>query len=121
MEVVRPAAGHQRPGSARGFVFLVQEDEFGLVNLVIKPALHERQRSLVRKEPFVIVRGELQRRDGTVTVVAERFEPLRSTGEARPCRTALVSSTDDLRLVQARAPVRGRQAVPVGGEHSCVL
>jgi DNA polymerase III alpha subunit len=45
-------------------VFLVLEDEFGLVSVVVKPTIHERQRSLVRTEPFVIVRGELQRRDG---------------------------------------------------------
>ena len=42
----------------------VEGDEFGMVNVVVKPDLYERQRSLVRTEPFVIVRGELQRRDG---------------------------------------------------------
>jgi hypothetical protein len=38
-------------------VFLVLEDEFGLVSVLVKPSLHERQGSLVRTEPFVIVRG----------------------------------------------------------------
>ena len=66
----------QRPGTAKGFVFLVLEDEFGLTNVVVKPALHDRQRSLVRSEPFVIVQGELQRRDGTVNVIAERLSAL---------------------------------------------
>jgi error-prone DNA polymerase len=66
----------QRPGTAKGFVFLVLEDEFGLVNVVVKPHLHERQRSLVRTEPFVIVQGELQRRDGTVNLIAKSFTPL---------------------------------------------
>jgi error-prone DNA polymerase len=74
----------QRPGTAKGFVFLVLEDEFGLVNVVVKPALHERQRPLVRTEPFVIVRGELQRRDGTVNVIAERFAPLLADGASAP-------------------------------------
>jgi error-prone DNA polymerase len=57
-------------------VFLVLEDEFGLVNVVVKPALHERQRSLVRTEPFVVVHGELQRRDGTINVIAAQFKSL---------------------------------------------
>lgn len=74
----------QRPGTAKGFVFLVLEDEFGLVNLVVKPDLHDEQRSIVRTEPFVVVRGELQRRDGTVNVIAERFTPLRERGAPAP-------------------------------------
>jgi len=47
----------QRPGTAKGFVFLVLEDEFRLVDVVVKPNLHERHRSMVRAEPFVIVHG----------------------------------------------------------------
>jgi len=70
----------QRPGTAKGFVFLVLEDEFGLVNVAVKPDLYQRQRSLVRTEPFVIVRGELQRRHGTVNVAAESFGPLQVKG-----------------------------------------
>ncbi|MDO8613372.1 MAG: hypothetical protein Q7R32_11205, partial [Dehalococcoidia bacterium] len=67
-----------------GFVFLVLEDEFGLMNLVVKPDLHDRQRALVRAEPFVIVQGKLQRRDGTVNVIAARFMPLRAEGGPAP-------------------------------------
>jgi len=52
-------------GTAKGFVVLGLEDEFGLVNAVVKPNLDQRQRSLVRTEPFVIVQGELQQQDGT--------------------------------------------------------
>ncbi len=74
----------QRPGTAKGFVFLVLEDEFGLVNLVVKPDLHDQQRSHVRREPFVIVHGKLQRRDGTVNLIAERFTPLRAAGAPAP-------------------------------------
>lgn len=74
----------QRPSTARGFVFLVLEDELGLVNVIVKPDLHERQRSLVRTEPFVIVRGRLQRRDGTVNVMAESFTPLEAKQTVSP-------------------------------------
>ncbi len=60
------------------------EDEFGLVNVIVRPALHERQRSLVRTEPFVVVSGELQRRDGTVNVVAKELRPLRTGTDLAP-------------------------------------
>ena len=82
VEVAGLVACRQRPGTAKGFVFLVLEDEFGLVNVVVRPGLHERQRLLVRTEPFVIVRGKLQRRDGTVNVVAESLRALPVSGVA---------------------------------------
>ncbi len=67
----------QQPGTAKGFVFLVLEDEYGLANVVVKPAVYLRCRALVRAEPFVIVSGRLQRRDGITNVIAESFRPLR--------------------------------------------
>lgn len=48
----------QQQATIRG-VFLVLEDEFGLVNVVVKPDIYERERSLVRAEPFILVRGDL--------------------------------------------------------------
>jgi error-prone DNA polymerase len=72
----------QRPGTAKGFVFLVLEDEFGLVNVIVKPDLYESQRQLVRSEPFVMVRGELQRRDGITNLMAESFVLLTAGGLA---------------------------------------
>ncbi len=83
VEVAGLVVCRQRPGTAKGFVFLVLEDEFGLANVVVKPDLHERQRTLVRGEPFVIVRGGLQRRDGTVNVLVESIEAL-SAGPVAP-------------------------------------
>ncbi len=84
VEVAGLVVCRQRPGTAKGFVFLVLEDECGLVNLVVKPTLHDRQRSLVRSEPLVIVQGKLQRRDGTVNVIAEAFAALRPDGAIAP-------------------------------------
>ncbi len=66
----------QQPGTAKGFVFLLLEDEFGMLNVIVPPWLHERQRALVRGAAFVIIEGELQRKEGTVNVLAERFAPL---------------------------------------------
>ncbi len=84
VEVAGMVVCRQRPGTAKGFVFLVLEDEFGLVNVIVRPALHERQRSLVRTEPFLVVRGELQRRDGTVNVVAKGLTSLRAGTDVAP-------------------------------------
>jgi len=63
----------QQPGTAKGFVFMLLEDEYGLVNVIVKPDLYEKQRVLLRGEPFVIVKGEVQRRDGVTNLLAESF------------------------------------------------
>jgi flavorubredoxin len=55
----------------------ILEDEFGMANVVIKPQLYERYRSLVRAEPFVLVSGELQQRHGTTNLIAQRLSALR--------------------------------------------
>jgi len=52
--------------------------------VIVRPDLHERQRALVRTEPFVIVRGTLQRGDGTVNVMAEGFTPMRGENAVAP-------------------------------------
>jgi error-prone DNA polymerase len=84
VEVAGLIVCRQRPGTAKGFVFLVLEDEFGLVNVIVKPDLYQRQRALVRTEPFVMVRGELQRRDGTVNLLAESFRTLQAADALAP-------------------------------------
>jgi error-prone DNA polymerase len=66
----------QRPGTAKGFVFLLMEDEFGMANVVVRPDLYARYRSLVRVEPFIRVRGRLERRDGTTNLLAEELKAL---------------------------------------------
>lgn len=51
----------QRPGTASGIVFVLLEDEFGTVNLVIPPGVYERNRLVVRTEPLMLVGGTLER------------------------------------------------------------
>jgi error-prone DNA polymerase len=84
VEVAGLIVCRQRPGTAKGFVFLVVEDEFGLVNVIVKPDLYQRQRLTVRTEPFVVVRGKLQRRDGTVNLLAESFRTLQLGADVAP-------------------------------------
>jgi error-prone DNA polymerase len=67
----------QRPGTAKGIVFASLEDETGIMNVIIWPDLYEQERVLVKTEPFLVVDGELQKRDGTTNVVARSLESLR--------------------------------------------
>jgi DNA-directed DNA polymerase III PolC len=66
----------QRPGTARGFVFLSLEDETGIANAIIRPALFDRDRAAIVHEPFLLVEGVLQHQDGVVSVRATRLRPL---------------------------------------------
>jgi error-prone DNA polymerase len=80
VEVAGLVVCRQRPETASGFIFMVIEDEFGLVNIVVKPDVYEAHRTLVRGEPFVTVRGEIQRRDGVMNLIAQSFMPLTAGG-----------------------------------------
>jgi error-prone DNA polymerase len=51
----------QRPGTASGIVFLLLEDEYGTINLVVPPKIYERHRLLVRTEPLMLVAGKLEK------------------------------------------------------------
>jgi error-prone DNA polymerase len=64
----------QRPGTAKGFVFLTLEDETGIANVIITPDLFDRERMRVIGEPFLLVEGMLQNQDGVTSVKAERLE-----------------------------------------------
>ncbi len=63
----------QRPGTAKGFVFLTLEDETGLINVIVNPAVYERNRRLVRSAKALIVEGTLQLEQGCIDVLAKRF------------------------------------------------
>jgi error-prone DNA polymerase len=67
----------QRPGTAKGFVFLTLEDETGVANIIVRPDLFSRDRLVILEAPFVIVDGVLQNQDGVTSVRAEALEPLR--------------------------------------------
>jgi len=66
----------QRPGTAKGFVFLTLEDETGIGNVIVTPAVYDEQRLVVVEAMFVIVEGILQHEDGVTAVRAERLTPI---------------------------------------------
>ena len=67
----------QRPGTAKGFVFLNLEDETGLVNVVVPPPIFHRCRLMLVDEPFLMIVGVLEHREGVISVRAGRIEPFR--------------------------------------------
>ena len=73
----------QRPGTAKGFVFLTLEDETGMVNVVVTPQAFERQALLISRTPLLLVRGTLQVEQRVVNIRAREFYPLEGTIEAR--------------------------------------
>jgi len=66
----------QRPGTAKGFVFLTLEDETGIANIIVRPDLFAEQRMTIINEPFLLVEGKLQNQEGVTSVRAERLEGL---------------------------------------------
>ena len=66
----------QRPGTAKGFVFISLEDETGISNAIVRPDLFEELRLVVTEESFLIIEGELQNVDNVIHVRAEKIERL---------------------------------------------
>jgi error-prone DNA polymerase len=66
----------QRPGTAKGFVFISLEDETGVANAIITPDLFHRNRLLLASEKFLAIEGILQNQDNVISVKAERVQPL---------------------------------------------
>jgi error-prone DNA polymerase len=62
----------QRPGTAKGFVFLTLEDETGISNVIVRPQVYDEQRLAIIESSFVIVDGLLQHQDGVTAIQAER-------------------------------------------------
>jgi error-prone DNA polymerase len=85
----------QRPGSAKGVIFITLEDETGIANLIVWPPILERFRRTVLGATLLYCKGRLQREEGVIHVVAEdlrdltpRLHTLRDRGESEPSRTA---------------------------------
>jgi error-prone DNA polymerase len=79
---VRIAGGviaRQRPGTAKGFVFLSLEDETGISNAIVNPDLFQQNRLLLGTEQFLLIEGILQNQDGVISVKAARVAPVTIT------------------------------------------
>jgi error-prone DNA polymerase len=65
----------QRPGTAKGFVFLSLEDETGIANIILTPDIFEQNRLIVTRNRFLSIAGKLQSQDGVVHVKAQLLVP----------------------------------------------
>jgi len=72
----------QRPGTAKGFVFLSMEDETGILNAIVNPDTYERYKFAVLGSRFLLIDGSLQNQDGVVSVKAGRIAALRAGAAA---------------------------------------
>ena len=94
------AVARQRPATANGVVFMLLEDEFGQVNLIVPPSVYERFRALVRAEPLLLAKR---------TIRAVRAQPQRPRPRARlaePAGQALRRRRGRFRLAPGRASLR---------------
>src|SRR5471030_1628361 len=70
----------QRPGTAKGFVFLTLEDETGLVNVIVRPDIYEQYRRIIRQSQALIIEGVLQKEQGCIDLLGKRFWPFDTVG-----------------------------------------
>src|SRR5437870_5469470 len=66
----------QRPGTAKGFVFISLEDETGVSNAIVEPDLFERFRLVITEEAFLLIEGEVQNSDNVVLIKAREISPV---------------------------------------------
>ncbi len=106
----------QRPGTAKGIVFLLLEDEFGTINLVVPAQVYERHRLTVRTEPLMIAEGRLERfaaGGGVINVIVDQVSSI-----AAPDR--LLAEVKDFSMLdeQVRLGLAEQRGVPSGaGTH----
>jgi error-prone DNA polymerase len=74
----------QRPGTAKGLLFLSIEDETGVSNAVVMPDVFDRERKTILNNSYLVIEGEMQNIDNVYTVRAAHFEPLHVAEEAVP-------------------------------------
>ena len=95
----------QRPATAGGIVFLLLEDETGMVNCIVRPAVYERHRSIVRADPLVMAWGRLERRERTVNVLVTRIARIEP-----PVESPAPSAADASEMARVRAAAPGGQS-----------
>lgn len=82
-EIIRIAASvicRQQPNTAKGFVFLTIEDEFGTGNVIINPKVFERYRDVIIRNNFLSIRGRLQKEENVLNIIADSFGTLPGFG-----------------------------------------
>ncbi len=112
VEVAGMVVARQRPGTAKGVVFMLLEDERGTVNLIVAPPVYERCRAAVRAAPLVQAEGKLERHEGTTNVVVSEVVELERPASSKP--KGKPSGRPPRRRVRERAVAELRAVAPAG-------
>jgi error-prone DNA polymerase len=102
----------QRPGTANGIVFVLLEDEFGTINLIVPPEVYERHRLIVRTEPLMFVEGKLERlpvAGGAINVLIDRASSIAAPDQ-------LVAEVKDFSMLDERELARIRADAKAAAE-----
>jgi len=101
IQVAGLVVARQRPSTAKGFTFILLEDEAGMINAIVRPHVYERDRIVIRKEPFLCIAGRIAKDDGTINILADEVRPLQLSNlppqTTVPCPTSPYSLLKDLR------------------------
>jgi len=92
----------QRPGTAKGVVFLLIEDERGTTNLIVSPEIYERHRHVIRAEPLLLAAGRLERppaAGGVINIVVDELRAIESPGREAATVTEIETDESDFRAV----------------------
>jgi error-prone DNA polymerase len=110
VEVAGMVVARQRPGTAKGIVFMTLEDERGIVNVIVPKRVYERHRTAVRTAVMVRARGRLERQEGVVNVLVSEVLPLERTKRPVPTPRHLREETvAELRAVAPAGHMFGRR------------
>lgn len=112
VEVAGMVVARQRPGTAKGVVFMLLEDEHGTVNLIVPPPVYERCRAAVRAAPLVRAKGELERHEGTTNIVVSEVVELEPPAPTKP--KGKQPTRPPRRRVRERAVAELRAVAPAG-------
>lgn len=91
----------QRPGTAKGILFLLLEDETGLINCIVRPDIYERHRAQIRADPLLLVWGRFERRDRNMNVIVNRLARITPPPDVPVDETI---DEPDMHRVRAAAP-----------------
>jgi len=67
----------QHPATANGTVFVLLEDEFGYINVIVPRTMYQQNREVVKHSPFLLIEGRFEREDAVLNVIGARFRELR--------------------------------------------
>ncbi len=103
----------QRPGTAKGTMFLLFEDEFGTINLIVSKEVYERHRQLARAEPLLLARGRLERSSEPADASVWNLRDMRDTREGREVQGEAAREAEAVEEIRPVINVIVRELAPL--------